>query len=98
MERIDQIINSLAMAFGGLSQVSPRHVGEALAGQTNNNGLFSVDAMQYYDASQKQQFESRIAEGIRIAATIYDTETEDDSVSEIRAAFDASYDVPAVCC
>ena len=34
-----QILEHLAMAFGGYSQVSDQAVGEALVGQVNNNGL-----------------------------------------------------------
>ena len=38
-EWVVQILEHLAMAFGGHSQYSTREIGRALAGQMNNNGL-----------------------------------------------------------
>lgn len=39
MLRIEDIRNALANAYGGFSQYGNRQVGEALAGQINNNNL-----------------------------------------------------------
>lgn len=38
-ERINRIMDALALAFGGHSQYRIDDVGRALAGQMNNNGL-----------------------------------------------------------
>lgn len=73
---VETMMNHLALAFGGMSQVSPNQVASALAGQVNNNGMFSTESMQNYTDEEKNKFRQRIEEGIRQAAEIYAPDDE----------------------
>jgi len=85
--RIESIVEALVFAFGGYSQVPNESIALALVGQVNNQGLFSTEAMQYYNLEQASLFKERINDGIKYCASVFDGESDFCNAEEIRQLF-----------